>query len=185
MNVCKRALFVIFILTAVSGCKKSPSDDQAVASVASEEIVWEDLRIQKLLPDYLTLPAIEPCLPANFVAFQNPKRCEEVYWGDKDDLETFFEKGPSHLKSAIIRASISLNVAQIDENSFSNEDVNASQGLQNAVYNKWKWGTHPVRSLDAIAMDREAHIVWIGLNYYSQVLCVGLIYPEIPSFIRF
>ena len=178
----KRALLTIFLMTAVSSCSQtSISDDRTVVSdVVEREIVWEDLRIQKLLPGYMIIPGIEPCLPAHFVALRHPEDRSTVYWGDKDVLEAYFEKGISHLKSAVIRVDISLSLAQIDDNSFSDEGSDsafASQGIKNCVRNKWKWGIHPVMSVDATMDNNEVHVAWIGLNYGGQVLCLGLIYP--------
>jgi hypothetical protein len=169
-------------MTIVSSCSQtSISDDQKVISAAVEkELLWEDLRIQKLLPGYIALPAIEPYLPAHFVALCHPKDRDEIYWGDKDILEAFFENGASCLKSAIIHVDISLGVAQINENSFSDEGSDcdlASMGIKNLIRNKWKWGIHPVMSMDATLDDDEVHVAWIGLNYNGQVLCAGLIYP--------
>ena len=104
--------------------------------LVERDIVWEDLRIQKLLPGYMIFPAIEPYLPAHFVALRHPEDRSIVYWGDKDVLEAYFEKGISHLKSAIIRVDISLDLAQIDENSFSDEGSDselASIGIKNVL----------------------------------------------------
>lgn len=181
-RVNKRALLFVFAMNTLSSCSQMPiPDDQEKVSVeVKKNIVWEDLRIQKLLPGYMIIPAIEPYLPANFVALCHPEDWNTVYWGDRDVLRTFFEKGPYHLKSAIIRVAVSLNVAQIDENTFSDECSDsdlASKGIKNCVINKWKWGPHPVMSMDATMGDDEVNVAWIGLNEGGQVLCAGLIYP--------
>jgi len=96
----KRALLTIFVMTVVSSCSQtSIADDRGEVSVVAErDTVWEDLKIQKLLPGFMMLPAIEPYLPSHFVALRQPGDCSKVYWGDKDAIETFFEKGASHLK---------------------------------------------------------------------------------------
>ena len=178
----KGILLIIFLMTLVSSCSHTSisNDPGVVSNVVERDIVWEDLRIQKLLPGYMILPAVEPCLPAHFVALRHPQDWSKVYWGDKDVLEAYFEKGISHLKSAVIRVDVSLSVSQIDENSFSDEGSDsdlASQGIKNWVINKWKWGLHPVMSMDATMDDDEVNVAWIGLNEGGQVLCAALIYP--------
>jgi hypothetical protein len=70
-------------------------------------------------------------------------------------------------------------VAQIDENSFSDEGSSfASSGEKNYVINKWKWGFHPVMSLDTTTDDGKVYIAWIGLDHGGQVLCTRPIYPR-------
>ena len=191
----KQTLLTIFLMAIVSSCSRtSISDDRGVKldvvekdDVVESDIVWEDLRIQKLMPGYMIFPAIEPYLPAHFIALPHPEDPDTVYWGDKDVLKAYFENGISHLKSAIIRVDISPNVAQKDENSFSEEysEVDlASQGVMNSVSSKWKWGIHPVMRLRGTIDDEEVNIAWIGLNHGGQVLCAALIYPpnqHVPS----
>jgi hypothetical protein len=154
---------------------------QNAYSLKTGSIEWEDLRIQKLLPGYMIRPAIEPYLPAHFVALHHPKNRSKLYWGDKADLEAYFEKGISALKSAVICIDMSFDVAQINENDFSGEASDAdlaSAGIETFTRNKWKWGIHPVLSFSATMEGAEIHFAWIGLNYNGQVLCVGLIYPD-------
>lgn len=178
----KRVLWTIFLITVISSCSETSIFDPAgVAPVVAEsDMAWEDLRIQKLLPDYMILPAIEPYLPAHFVALRHPEDYFKVYWGDKDVLEAYFENGISHLKSAVISVDISLNVAQIDENRFSSEVSDSDlefEGIKNCVINKWKWGAHPVMSMDATIDDHQVSLAWIGLNQGGQVLYAALIRP--------
>jgi len=154
---------------------------QNAYSLRTGSIEWEDLRIQKLLPGFMAIPAVEPYLPANFVALHHPKDESKLYWGDKNVLEAYFEKGISGLKSAVICVDMSFDVAQINENDFSDEASDAdlaSNGIEIFTRNKWKWGIHPVLSLNATMEGEEIHLAWIGLNYNGQVLCVGLIYPN-------
>lgn len=199
----KRVLWTIFLLAIASGCSQtSISDDREAICGALEsksesveekptrpitssrysDVMWEDLRIQKLLPGYMIFPGIEPYLPSDFVALTHPKD-HSVYWGNKENLETFFEKGCScsHLKSGVICVDISTNMAQIDEDNFSNEcSVSAleAEGMKNVIRKKWKWGIHPVMSIDGTMEGLELNIAWIGLNDNGQVLFARLVYPN-------
>jgi len=179
----REALFTLFVMAAMSGCyQNSSSDDRVVVSEAVEgEVVWEDLSIQKLLPGFMMRPAVEPYLPKNFVAMSPPGAGALLYWGEKEAIEAYFADDNSSMKSAIISINISFNVAQIDEDHFSDEGFESGmieEGFKNLVINKRKWGAHPVMSMTATVEGKEVRTAWIGLNTDGQVLLANLLYPS-------
>ncbi len=149
-------------------------------SSEKEEPVWQDLKIQTLLPEYIVFPAIEPYLPPNFVALQHPKNLG-IYWGPKEVLEDFFtsKKGP---KSPIIYVEISTSVAQKDSDSFVDEDKIKQDliydGAKKIKLKKWNWGINPVLSFNGLYKDTEMNIAWIGLDHEGMTLMVALITPK-------
>jgi hypothetical protein len=180
MNTTHR-LFAILLAFTSSCCSfKQPHE------IGTQEAIWEDLTIQKLMPDYAVFPSIEPYLPKNFIALKHPDpaRFGELYWGPKDVLETFFLSNGEQLKSAIFAVDISPSLAQIDENSFSDESLLTgsieffeSQGLKNVAATKSHWGLHPVMNCRVTSEGEERYVAWIGLNNGEAVLCIILLYP--------
>ena len=72
-----------------------------------------DLRILELLPNLLCPLAVDPGIPADFIAL-SPKGTLDpydwIYWGPKDVLKAYFED-PASLKVPLIRVKLSANVA--------------------------------------------------------------------------
>ena len=82
-----------------------------------------DLRILDLLPNLLCPFAVDPGIPADFVALSPRGTLDPydwIYWGPKDVLKAYFEN-PASLKTPLIRVKLSANVAQTGPNSFNNE----------------------------------------------------------------
>ena len=79
-----------------------------------------DLRILELLPNLLCPLAVDPGIPADFIALSPSGTLDPydwIYWGPKDVLKAYFEN-PTSLKVPIIRVKLSANVAQTGPNSF-------------------------------------------------------------------
>ena len=99
-------IFIINPLIAIA-----PQDKQDVKN---------DLRILELLPNLLCPLAVEPGIPADFVALSPEGILDPhdlIYWGPKDVLKAYFND-PSSLKVPLLRVKLSANVAQTGPNSF-------------------------------------------------------------------
>ncbi len=136
-------IFSVLAIITVTSCSRTENQGRELAS--NKDWVWQDLRIQQLLPEYLTFPAIEPYLPENFIGLRDsrPGRNGHVYWGERDAVEGLLKTGSDYPKSAVIRANISLSIAQVDEDSFSVDEDSlrkdlVMQGAEDIVIKKWK-----------------------------------------------
>ena len=99
-------IFIMNPLIAIA-----PQDKQAAKN---------DLRILELLPNLLCPLAVDPGIPADFVALSPNGILDPydfIYWGPKNALKAYF-KDPSSLKVPLIRVKLSEMVAQTGSNSF-------------------------------------------------------------------
>ena len=89
-------------------------------ALQDKQDVKNDLRILELLPNLLCPLAVNPGIPADFVAL-SPNGILDlhdlIYWGPTDALKAYF-KDPSSLKVPLIRVKLSEMVAQTGPNSF-------------------------------------------------------------------
>ena len=88
-------IFIMNPLTAIA-----PQDKQDVKN---------DLRILELLPNLLCPLAVDPGIPADFIALSPNGILDPhdlIYWGPKDVLKAYF-KDPSSLKVPLIRVKLS------------------------------------------------------------------------------
>jgi len=160
----------------------STSSDEVASSVSEpettqEEVVWEDLRIQRLMPGYMAFPAIEPFLPDNFIALPHPdrRRWGGLFWGTKETLEEFFQSGDDcRVTSPMLYVEISSGVGQKQDGSFTCEDTAYDDfiagGCLDVKIDKLKWGEHPILSASCTHDGVKMHIAWVGLNYEGHVL---------------
>jgi len=172
------ALFVcIFIMNPLTA--KVPKDRQDAKN---------DLRILELLPHLLCPLAVDPGIPADFVALSprgtlNPY--EWIYWGPKDVLKAYFEN-PSSLKAPVLRVKLSANVAQIGPNSFNNDGSKESLKMlkredpQGFASIETQWGDYPVLAIRTQMEGRLIFMAWVGLNdpEAGWTLMFNLVYPD-------
>jgi len=176
-------IFLTACGTLSTNIASSPSDgaspNASESEVSNEEIGWEDLRIQKLMPDFLAIPAIEPFLPDNFIALPHPKK-HGVFWGPKETLEEYFLSGNANLcKSPMLCVQISTNVGQKQDGSFTCEDTMYDEyiaaGVSDVKIEKFKWGDHPVLSATCAMDGKKVYLAYVGLNYEGCALVIGFI----------
>lgn len=130
-----------------------------------------DLRILDLLPNLLCPLAVDPGVPADFVAL-SPRGAVDpydwIYWGPKDVLKAYFEN-PASLKEPILRVKLSANVAQVGPNAFNNEASMESikkmkeEDPKGVAFLETQWGDYPVLAL-RVPYDRLIFMAWVGLN---------------------
>src|ERR1700722_11400088 len=80
----------------------------ATASKDTQE-TKNDLRILELLPNLLCPLAVDPSIPADFVALSPRGTLDPydwIYWGSKDVLKAYFEN-PASLNKPVIRVKLS------------------------------------------------------------------------------
>ena len=151
------------------------------------------LRISDLLPNLLVPLAVDPAIPADFVALSNDKTIslyDWVYWGPEDVLNAYF-KSPESLNTPILRVKLSGNVAQTGPNSFNDEEsmkILRKQFPNGFVSHKTRWGDYPVSSIQvtlskeviASPADVTVFTAWVGLNdpEAGWTLMFNLVYPE-------
>lgn len=128
----------------------------------------KNLRILELLPNLSCPLAVDPAVPANFIALTpsgilNPY--DWIYWGPKDVLNDFFEN-PSSLKEPILRVKLSPNTIQIGPNSLSNEKFlemrrDHSKGC---TFTKAQWGNYPLIVVQDRIENNAIFMAFVGLN---------------------
>lgn len=146
----------------------------------------DNLRIKDLLPGLVYPLAVNPAIPADFVA-RTPTGAsnlmEAMYWGPKEVLKKGFN--PRKLNTPVIKVSISQSVAQTGPHSFNHEDPTALQesltknfgSITNFIVTKW--GNYPVISAQTKVMDTTVCLAWVGLNEENgTTLLFDLIYPN-------
>ncbi|KIC73240.1 hypothetical protein [Candidatus Protochlamydia amoebophila] len=144
-----------------------------------------DLRILELLPNFLCPLAVDPGIPADFIALSPRETLDPYdwsYWGPKDVLKAYFEN-PTSLKVPILRVKLSPNVAQTGLNSFNNQEslkMLEKEDPKGFVSIETQWGDYPIL---AIRTQREGQLIfmaWVGLNDPGAgwSLMFNLVYPE-------
>lgn len=147
----------------------------------------KDLRILELLPNLLCPLAIDPGIPAHFIALSRQGVLDPsdwIYWGPKDVLEAYF-KDPSSLKEPILRVKLSLNVAQSGPKEFNGsnaECIKILKGTMPAEFSslEHQWGVYPILSIRTTVEDKVAIFAWVGLNDAESgwTLLFNLVYPD-------
>jgi hypothetical protein len=157
-----------------------------VAATSSEQDFKSDLRILELLPN-LTCPlAVDPALPADFVALSPTGILDPyawIYWGPKDVLNAHFEDQTS-IKKPFIRVKLSGNVAQKIPGSLPKDHEEAlKKMMQNdpqSYYRESKWGDYPVDAIKIKMAGQTIRTAWVGLNDPESgwVLMFNLVTPD-------
>lgn len=128
-----------------------------------------NLRILELLPGLLKPLAVEPAIPADFVAMSKSGEInlyDWVYWGPKDVLKEYFAN-PESLKVPILSVKLSGNVAQVGPSAFSDDQtlkMMQQQNPKNFSFTSTQWGDYPVRVVKTEMQGQALNIAWVGLN---------------------
>jgi len=179
---------IFIFLYSLSVCIFAMNPLAAIAIASKEQQDGKnDLRILELLPNLLSPLAVDPAIPADFIAL-SPKGTLDpydwIYWGPKDVLKAYFEN-PTSLKVSVLRVKLSANVAQTDPNSFHKGFVEPLKMLQQKdpkgfASIETQWGDYPIV---AIRTKMEGHLIfmaWVGLNDPGAgwTLVFNLVYPD-------
>lgn len=130
------------------------------------------VRILDLLPGIQDPLAIDPALPASFVAKpvdeKEPSFYQGYVWADKDAIDEIIQD-PKKAKEPFFLLSISRNVSQVSADKFSFEENFekdlTTAGFANIQVKRLSWGTYPVLAIEAENREGKKHYVaWIGLN---------------------
>lgn len=182
-----RLIYTFFALIYV--CIFSTSSLAALPSKDTQE-AKNDLRILELLPNLLCPLAVDPGIPADFVALSpsgilDPH--DAIYWGPKNVLKAYF-KDPSSLKTPIIRVQLSAYVTQTGPNSFHKVFMDCLEKLKEEdpkgfASVETQWGDYPVIAIRTITEDRLNFTAWVGLNDPEAGWTLGfnLVYPDKKS----
>ena len=144
-----------------------------------------DLCILELLPNLLSPLAVNPGIPADFIALSPSGAldpCDWIYWGPKVVLENYFEN-PTSLKVPILRVKLSSNIAQISPNSFNNEETlkMLKEGDPKGFTSiETQWGDYPVLALRTQLEGQLIFMAWVGLNdpEAGWTLLFNLVYSD-------
>ncbi|WP_052354923.1 hypothetical protein [Candidatus Protochlamydia sp. R18] len=156
----------------------------AIAPKDTEE-AKSDLRILELLPNFLCPLAVDPDIPADFIALSPRETLDPydwIYWGPKDVLKAYFEN-PTSLKVPILRVKLSPNVAQTGPNSFNNQlslKMLEKEDPKGFVSIETQWGDYPILAIRTQREDQLIFMAWVGLNDPGAgwSLMFNLVYPE-------
>lgn len=145
------------------------------------EAHWEPLRVNKLLPQFVTVPALEFALPEDYVCFSfrdipGAKYFDGYIWGPKEVVLDLFENGKLkenfNPSKPVLMARI-VPVVQ-EGNGFLGENQ-LKQDPLTLKFKKINWGEHPVL-IWGCAKGREIQEeALIGLNHENLVLGITLI----------
>lgn len=148
-----------------------------------------DLRILDLLPNLLCPLAVDPGIPADFIALSPRGTLDPydwIYWGPKDVLKAYFEN-PTSLEVPVLRVKLSANVAQTGPNSFNNEgsaeslEMLKKENPQGFASIETQWGDYPILAIRTLMESRRLiFMAWVGLNdpEAGWTLMFNLVYPD-------
>lgn len=171
---------------ASNTCNDVPSS-VSESKTSQEEIVWKDLRIQQLMPGFMAFPAIDPCLPDNYINLPHPDmKVDGLFWGTKEALEELFKSGADlRVISPMLFVQISSSVGQKRDGTFTNEDTIYDSliacGCSDVKIDKLKWGEHPILSTSFTRGGKKEYIAWAGLNYEGHVLMMRFLDVSKPN----
>lgn len=149
--------------------------------------VKNDLRILELLPNLLCPLAVDPGIPADFIAL-SPNGILDlhdlIYWGPKDVLKAYFED-PTSLKEPLITVKLSEMVAQTGPNTFHKSSMEFLKKLKQEdpkgfASIETQWGDYPVLAVRGIVEGHLYFSAWAGLNDPESgwTLEFDLVYPD-------
>ncbi|MBS0622016.1 MAG: hypothetical protein JSR80_03545 [Verrucomicrobia bacterium] len=170
-------------LRALSKCVCLNPSTAMVSQV--DQDTKNDLRILELLPNLLCPLAVNPGIPADFIALSPQGTLDAydwIYWGPKDVLKAYFNN-PTSLQEPVLRVKLSANVAQIGPNSFSNKEFHEMlkrEDPEGFAAIETQWGEYPVLAIRDQREGRLMFIAWVGLNdpEAGWTLIFNLVYPD-------
>jgi hypothetical protein len=142
----------------------------AAIALKDKQNAKNDLRILELLPNLLCPLAVDPGIPADFVALSPRGTLDPydwIYWGPKNVLKAYFEN-PASLKTPVLRVKFSANVAQTGPNSFNNEGLMESlKMLQKEDPKEFasietRWGDYPILAIRTKMEGQLIFMAWVG-----------------------
>jgi hypothetical protein len=183
-NLRKKMKQIFIVLYLLIACLFTMNPLIATAPIDKQEAKMDDLRILELLPNLSCPLAVNPGIPADFIAL-SPKGVLDptdwIYWGPKDVLKAYFDN-PTSLKTSILRVKLSANVAQTGPHSFSNEKSlkmmeKDSEGFASI---ETHWGDYPVVAIRTKMEGQLIFMAWVGLNDPGTgwTLMFNLVYPD-------
>ncbi len=156
-------------------------------ALQDKQDVKNNLRILELLPNLLCPLAVDPGIPADFVALSPNGILDPhdlIYWGPKDVLKAYFQD-PSSLKVPLIRVKLSEMVAQTGPNSFHKSFMDYLKKLKQEdpkgfASIETQWGDYPVLAIRSILEGQLNFTAWVGLNDSEAgwTLMFDLVYPD-------
>jgi hypothetical protein len=163
-------------------------ESSAAIALKDKQNAKNNLRILELLPNLLCPFAVDPGIPADFVALSPRGTLDPydwTYWGPKDVLKAYFEN-PASLKTPVLRVKLSANVAQTGPNSFNNEGSMESlkmlqkEDLKGFASIKTRWGDYPILAIRTKMEGQLIFMAWVGLNdpEAGWTLMFNLVYPD-------
>lgn len=179
---------IFIFLCSLFLCVFTTNPLSAIASKDTQN-AKNDLRILELLPNLLCPLAVDPSIPADFVALSPNGTLDLydwIYWGPKDVLEAYFED-PVSLNRPVIRVKLSANTTQTGPDSFDKNTKQLFKRLEKEdpefASIETKWGNYPVIALRAKKEGHLAMMAWVGLNNPEAgwTLCFNLIYPDMKD----
>lgn len=156
-----------------------------ILHLGAEEIdVSQSLRIDELIPQESVLIrlAVDPAVPAHFVALSKPDDpVEWIYWGPKDVLTAYFED-PLSLSEPIIRFKFAMDLMQnkegcLDEKAFR-EHLSKINADTQPTFDFGKWGSYPYCKV-SVDFHGANYFGYVGLNDDSgAALLFHLVIPQ-------
>jgi hypothetical protein len=136
----------------------------------AEEIdVSQPLRIDALIPKSHTpwCLAVEPALPAHFVALGEKNEVnplEWLYWGPEEVVKAYLQD-PASLSSPIIGVKIAAQFAQRQPGVLDEAAIRQRLGEGEDVTLRFgNWGAYPYCVVSALCQGKQAHMAYVGLN---------------------
>ncbi len=155
----------------------------AMAVEASQESST-NLRIVELLPNLCCPLAVNPGIPADFIAMSpngNLDPYDWIYWGPKEVLKSYFEN-PASLKVPLIRVKLSANVNQTGPDTFCGMESikKMDKKRKGLAFFENKWGDYPVLAMRKRIDGKLIYFAWVGLNdpEAGWTLLFNLVFPD-------
>lgn len=177
---------ILIFLYALLACILLINPLRAIAP-HDKQNVKNDLRILELLPNLLCPLAVDPGIPADFVALSPTgilDPYDSIYWGPKDVLKAYF-KDPSSLKVPLIRVKLSACVAQTSPHSFDKGFIEYLKKLKQEDpkgfdFIETQWGDYPVIAIRGLTDGQLNFTACVGLNdpEAGWTLLFELVYPD-------
>lgn len=151
------------------------------AVITSNDPQDANLRILELLPNLLCPLAVDPGIPADFIALSprgtlNPY--DWIYWGPKDVLKAYFDD-PTSLKVPVIRVKLSAEVSQTGQNSFNKSFMRFLKMVEQKdpkgfASIETQWGDYPILAVRTQVDGKLVFSAWVDLKGSRSWLDFGI-----------
>lgn len=153
----------------------------------SKQDAENSLRILDLLPNLVIPLAVDPSIPADFVALSPSGTLDPydwIYWGSENSLKDYFAD-PTSLKTPILRVRLSANVVQTSPTSFDKGTMESLKTMKKQNPKEFssietQWGDYPVLAIKSPSQGQLVFMAWVGLNdpEAGWTLLFNLVYPD-------